>query len=184
VISDATSAGRAPASDLQAVRDQAAALRAVDIPPGVRQFGTPERGRDRRIREGAYAIVVDRDRILVIDDGRRFFLPGGGLEPGEDAARGLRRELREETGHDLTGATPFQRARQWVVDETTGEAVNKDCSFYLVELGHRATQPLSTEGVARWAPQAAALDLMAEEASRWAVSVALCAHAIVSGLTA
>src|SRR5262245_27900994 len=107
VISDATTMGSGPASHLQAVGDQAAALRAVDSPPGLRQFGTPEPGRDQRIREGAYAIVVDRDRILVIDDGRRFFLPGGGVEPGEDGAAALRRELREETGHDLTAAAPF-----------------------------------------------------------------------------
>lgn len=151
---------------------------------GVRQFGEPRPGVECRVREGAYVIVVDRDRILVIDDGRRFFLPGGGFEAGEDALAALRREVREETGHVLTEATPFQRARQWVFDEPTGEAVNKDCHFFLGELGDRAAQPLSTDGVARWAPQAAALDLMAEEASRWAVSVALCAHAIVSGLSA
>ncbi len=29
-----------------------------------------------------------------------WFPPGGGLEPGEDPAAGLRRELREETGFD------------------------------------------------------------------------------------
>ena len=84
-------------------------------------------------------------------------------------------------GHELAGATPFQRARQWVLAD--GQAVNKDCHFFLATLGDRATEPLSTDGFARWAPQDAALDLMAEDASRWAVSVALCAHAIVAGLS-
>jgi 8-oxo-dGTP diphosphatase len=154
------------------------------IPGHIREFGEPVLGASSIVRPGAYAIVVDRDRILVIDDGRRFFLPGGGIEPGEEPPVALRREVREETGHDLTEATPFHRAHQWVHDDATGAVVLKDCHFFLAELGSRATQPLSTDGFARWAPKEAALDLMAEEASRWAVSVALCAHAIVSGLSA
>jgi 8-oxo-dGTP diphosphatase len=147
----------------------------------LRQFGAPEPGLPTAVRPGAYAIVLDHDRILVIDDGRQFCLPGGGVEADEDLLAALHREVREETGHDLDHATPFQRALQWVAAD--GRAINKDCHFFLATLGDRAAEPLSTEGVARWAPQDAALDLMAEEASRWAVSVALCAHAIVAGLS-
>jgi ADP-ribose pyrophosphatase YjhB (NUDIX family) len=55
------------------------------------------------LRVAAYAIVVDSaDRILLAhwNEGRRaaWTLPGGGLEPGEDPERAVRREVREETG--------------------------------------------------------------------------------------
>ena len=63
------------------------------------------------IRHIARAIVLDpRDRVLLIayasvhakgPDGRPltfWFMPGGGLEPGEDHATACRRELDEEIG--------------------------------------------------------------------------------------
>jgi ADP-ribose pyrophosphatase YjhB (NUDIX family) len=55
------------------------------------------------LRVAAYAIVVDQqDRILLAhwNEGRRaaWTLPGGGLEPGEEPEKAVRREVREETG--------------------------------------------------------------------------------------
>ncbi|MET0296770.1 MAG: NUDIX hydrolase [Microbacterium sp.] len=56
------------------------------------------------MRVAAYAIIVDADdRILLAHwiDGRRaaWTLPGGGLEPGEDPEKAVRREVKEETGY-------------------------------------------------------------------------------------
>ena len=57
-----------------------------------------------RIREAARALVVDPDdRVLLVrfefpNTGRRWALPGGGLEPGETHVDALRRELHEEVG--------------------------------------------------------------------------------------
>lgn len=55
------------------------------------------------MRVAAYAVITDADdRVLLAHwiDGRRaaWTLPGGGLEPGEDPAHAVRREVREETG--------------------------------------------------------------------------------------
>lgn len=58
------------------------------------------------LRVAAYAVIVDaEDRILLAhwnDSGRSgWTMPGGGLEDGEDPARAVVREVREETGYKV-----------------------------------------------------------------------------------
>ena len=52
---------------------------------------------------GVGAVIVDGDRVLLVQRGRepmkgRWTLPGGGLELGETLAEGVVREVQEETG--------------------------------------------------------------------------------------
>ena len=55
----------------------------------------------RAIERHAVRAVIVRDARLLLLHTRRYddySFPGGGLDPGEDAVDGLRRELMEETG--------------------------------------------------------------------------------------
>jgi hypothetical protein len=153
---------------------------------GMRQFGAPPDPRAEPSPTSGlavHAVVLDADRILVVDDGVHCHLPGGQVPPGVDMLDALQARVHASTGHDLVGAVSFQRARRWTVDEE-GRAVNEECHFYLASLGDRTTEPLPAGGTTRWAPRDAALDLMADEASRWVLSVVLLATAITGGLGA
>ena len=55
------------------------------------------------IRVAAYGVIADGDRILLAhwNEGGRsgWTLPGGGIDPGEDPADAVVREIAEETGY-------------------------------------------------------------------------------------
>ncbi|MFT4220110.1 MAG: NUDIX hydrolase [Microbacterium sp.] len=56
------------------------------------------------MRVAAYAVIIDDGGRMLLahwNEGRKaaWTLPGGGLESGEDPARAVRREVREETGY-------------------------------------------------------------------------------------
>ncbi|MFI6501235.1 NUDIX hydrolase [Nonomuraea typhae] len=65
-----------------------------------------------RIRVSAYAMITAGDRLLLtrlsesspIFEPGEWHLPGGGIDPGEQPEDALAREVREETGLDLTSA--------------------------------------------------------------------------------
>lgn len=55
---------------------------------------------------GVGAIILDRNRVLLVERGRSplkgyWSLPGGVLETGERLEDGIRREVREETGLEI-----------------------------------------------------------------------------------
>lgn len=60
----------------------------------------------RRPILGIGAIILDRDRVLMVERGKPplqgyWSLPGGVLEAGETLEEGLRREILEETGLEI-----------------------------------------------------------------------------------
>ncbi len=84
-----------------------------DAPAGLRQIE----------RDIVGVVIVSADGKILLGKNRTggvyegmLTVPGGGIEPGEDATAALHREVREETGIDLTHATVEQ------VATTTGGA--------------------------------------------------------------
>jgi 8-oxo-dGTP pyrophosphatase MutT (NUDIX family) len=80
--------------------------------------GVADLGADARepvARTSGRVLLLDReDRVLLLRGsdpvdpaaGDWWFTPGGGLDSGESAEQGARRELREETGLDLADVGP------------------------------------------------------------------------------
>ena len=91
-----------------------------------------------RIREAVRALIIDPDdRILLVrfefpNTGRRWALPGGGIDHGESHHEALHRELDEELG--LTDATigPLVWQRLHVIPFINGRFDGQRDHIYLV----------------------------------------------------
>ena len=128
-----------------------------DAPAGLRQIK----------RDIVGAVIVSADGKLLLGKNRAggvyegmLTVPGGGIEPGEDATAALHREVLEETGIDLTHATVEQAATTTGGSEKTlpdtGERVWAAMTFhnYVVTLDVPASDVTLAAGSdfaqARW----------------------------------
>lgn len=119
--------------------------------------------RDYDTRLAAYAVIVDsQDRILLAlwNEGPEplWTMPGGGVEFGETAEEGAVRELREETGYDVT-LGPLLGIHSHVVaaeDRPSGETqpLKNLRVFFAAEIsgGELAAEIDGSTDEARWFP--------------------------------
>lgn len=67
-------------------------------------------------RQAAKVVLLDQDGAILLfrggvpsrpDAGTWWFMPGGGLEPGESFEEAARREVKEETGYEIDDLGPI-----------------------------------------------------------------------------
>ncbi|MET3727887.1 8-oxo-dGTP diphosphatase [Fictibacillus halophilus] len=133
------------------------------------QFGEKMKDVRYRKREAVYAIVVDDNRnIAVIVQNGKGFLPGGGIETGENHIVCLKRECIEETGYTfkmeqfLGNAKQYFRTRQ-------GEHLMNDGYFYTGSFGEYANEPLDQDHKLVWMNIDQAEELLFHSSHVWAV---------------
>ena len=100
------------------------------------------------VRPGAKAVVASSSGTLLVkeqhDNGRTFWtLPGGGIEPGESPATGLRRELREELRCDAIVGDPVSTF--WYAHASSPDTVSRYVVFACGVLS--AVRPVQGEGI-------------------------------------
>lgn len=125
-------------------------------------------------RLGAYALVVDEERLLMSQLSERvtsaaglWSLPGGGVDPGEEPVHGVVREVHEEAGQHVLVDDLVQVQSQHWIGEPTSSGESED--FHAVRLIYRAHCPRPTPahvveidgstGDAAWVPLDEVADL-------------------------
>jgi 8-oxo-dGTP diphosphatase len=108
----------------------------------------PSSQRPPRIRPAARAVVMDRERrvLLVHFEFQTDHLPtglwacpGGGLDPGESLSDGLVRELHEELGLDVSDVGSPIWLKEQIFPMTRWDGQHD--TFYFVEVDHFEPQP-------------------------------------------
>jgi 8-oxo-dGTP diphosphatase len=136
-----------------------------DVP----SFGVPEAGTIYQTRHCVYAVMLDQhDRIAVIRTPRGHFLPGGGIEEGENAGGALSRECSEECGLSVSMKSHIGDAVQFL--DIPGEG--NFClfgSFFHCEFAKGPTPPTEADHELLWLPQDDAARMMRRPFEAWAI---------------
>lgn len=139
------------------------------------QFGEPRAGLDYADRPAAFGIAV-RDGLIaavhiVKSDGDSWIdLPGGAIDPGEDAALAVVREFGEETGLKVTAGRLSTHADQRFIN-TDGAAYNNRGAFFEVQV--QASAPslkVEDDHTLIWITPDAAVRELRHDAHAWAVA--------------
>jgi 8-oxo-dGTP diphosphatase len=140
----------------------------------VPQFGDPQAGRDYHDRPAAFGIAERDGRIALVRVSKPghppwLDLPGGAIDPGEDAAQAVAREFGEEAGLKVAPGELYAKADQRFVN-TDDQAFNNRASFFtLAVLGQDPALKIEDDHELVWAPAQDALAQLRHDAHAWAV---------------
>lgn len=139
------------------------------------QFGDPQPGLDYADRPAAFGIARRDGRIALVHvvkpgHGDWLDLPGGALDPGEDAEAAVVREFGEETGLQVRVVGPVGRADQYF-RKTDGHPVNNRGTFFtLAVAGEDPALKIEDDHTLVWLDPHQAIVRLRHEAHAWAVA--------------
>lgn len=121
------------------------------------------------IRPSAYALVRSADSLIaVVRTNAGCFLPGGGIENGEEPERAVEREANEECGLVLTVTNLLGNAVEIVYSHQEHTCFEKASAFFEARL-HTITSPTELGHELLWVTPAEAIALLSHASHRWAV---------------
>jgi len=86
-------------------------------------------------RPGAYGLIKNENGLIaVIFTGKRYFLPGGGLEPNENLKQCLERECHEEIGAVISNIKKFAEINCYFYSTTRNFDMESIGHFFTCEI--------------------------------------------------
>lgn len=140
------------------------------MPESIPQFGEPADGVTYIDRPGVYGVIQDeRGRIAVVKAGEGYFLPGGGVSPGETPNQAMSREALEECGRDARIIRPIGQANQRCTTRS-GRHFNKLCRYFEAQFTPDPRKPpTEPDHELIWMTPPEALDCLMLESDVWAL---------------
>lgn len=97
------------------------------------RFQEARPGGPYRPRPSVYAVVIDGlGRVALVAEDEGYYLPGGGIEPGETTLEALVREIREECACDSRILDPLGDAQEYI-ETRRGTRIDVQASFFRAE---------------------------------------------------
>ncbi|EJQ69982.1 MULTISPECIES: NUDIX hydrolase [Bacillus] len=127
------------------------------------------------LRPSCYAVIFDptTSNIAIIQNGERYFLPGGGMEGNETKEKCLHRELLEELGWTIEIEQYIGNAARYFYAEKEDTYYLNDGFFYIANIVHKQTETSEEDHILKWMSPSLAIELLIHDHQRWAVEQAL-----------
>lgn len=145
------------------------------------QFGDPHPSLIYRDRPAAFGVLERDGRVALVAVEKPghppwLDLPGGALDPGENAATAMIREFGEETGLSVAAGETLGHADQFFIN-TEGEAYNnRQTLFEARRLGEAPELKIETDHTLVWLPLLEAVARLRHDSHAWAVTLTLRRH--------
>lgn len=141
-------------------------------------FGHKEEGIDYFVRVGTYAVIFkDSDKKvvgLIRANGAQYFLPGGGIEAGENDRQCLKREFLEETGYSIRDIHYLGHAvRYFRSTLPIARYMLSDGHFYTAWLNEKVQEQTEKDNFLEWISVSSYHELIYHQHQAWAIEQAL-----------
>lgn len=125
-------------------------IRNVNWDDDIKKFGEIVSNREFEFRPGVYGICYREDKVLVVESPLGRFILGGGIEADESDEECLKRESREEIGHDIKIIRWLEDIIEFVEVKEWDKNYLKSMRFYLIELGENSFNQTEDDHVMNW----------------------------------
>jgi 8-oxo-dGTP diphosphatase len=133
-------------------------------------FGTRLNGIHYIERSGVYAVIEnDHKQIAVIETSAGYFLPGGGIDPGETEINALKREIMEEIGHQVSVVTEIGEAVEYIKGRMDGTYFRIHGTFYKARIETKIGEGMEKDHRLIWLSPEEACKVLVRQGQVWAI---------------